>query len=106
MVLKIVFWINIIIVTYVYFGYFFILKFLTLVFKKKNFPKLKKIQNYPLISVIIAAYNEEKTIKKRIENLLQQDYPKNKMEIIVASNGLTDRIVEIAKQFEKYGVRV
>ena len=30
----------------------------------------------------------------------------NKMEIIVASNGLTDRIVEIAKQFEKYGVRV
>ena len=106
MILKIVFWINIIIVIYVYFGYFFILKFLTLVFKKENFSKLKKIQKYPLISVIIAAYNEERVIKKRIGNLLQQDYPEDKLEIILASDGSTDRTVEIAKQFGKYGVKI
>jgi len=105
MLLKLFFWINVIIIVYVYLGYFCILEILTFVFKKEIYSKFKA-QKCPFISVIIAAYNEEKVIKKRIENLLQQDYPKDKLEIIVASDGSTDRTVEIAKQFEKYGVKV
>lgn len=60
----------------------------------------------PSVSVIVAAYNEEKVIARRIQNLLEQDYPKDKMEIIIASDGSTDRTVEIAKQYESRGVKV
>ncbi len=107
MILKLFFWINIIVIVYVYVGFFCILKILSLIFKKKFFFNNKfKTQKYPFVSIIIAAFNEEKNIQKRIENLLQQDYPKDKLEIIVASDGSTDRTVEIAKQFEKYGVKI
>lgn len=53
----------------------------------------------PAVSVIIAARNEEKTIGRRIENLLEQDYPKDKMEIIIVSDGSTDATNEIVGRY-------
>lgn len=58
----------------------------------------------PSISVVVAAYNEEKAIAARIENLLAQDYPKDKLEIIVASDGSRDRTVEIANRYPEVKV--
>lgn len=58
----------------------------------------------PSISVVIAAFNEQDKIGQRIENLLGQDYPLEKLEIIVASDGSTDRTVEIASRYR--GVQV
>ena len=60
----------------------------------------------PRISVIIAAYNEEKNIENRIQNILKQDYILDNIEIIVASDGSTDKTVEIAKKYEKHNVKV
>lgn len=70
--------------------------------------KLENVENnyIPTVSIIIAAYNEEKNIEKRIRNILEQDYPTDKIEIIVASDGSTDRTVENAKQYGKYGVKI
>jgi len=102
---KLIFWISIFIIFYVYFGYFLILKYLSFLYKKREILISEK-QKFPFVSIIIAAYNEEKVINKRIENLLQQDYPKDKLEIIVASDGSMDKTVEIAKQFEKHGIKV
>ena len=51
----------------------------------------------PRVSLIVAAYNEEDHIAARIENALAQDYPPDRIEIIIASDGSTDstnRIVE------------
>ena len=42
------------------------------------------------ISVLIPAYNEEKSIKETIEHVIQSDYPKNKLEVIVINDGSTD----------------
>lgn len=50
----------------------------------------KKYDIYPSISVVIAAKNEEKFIVRRIMNLLQLDYPKDMIEIIVISDGSDD----------------
>jgi len=55
----------------------------------------------PFISVIVPSYNEEPVIKRRIENLLCQDYPKDKFEVVVVDSGSTDDTLEIAKNFEK-----
>jgi len=50
------------------------------------------------VTVIIAAYNEEKVIAQRIENCLNLSYPADQLEIIIASDGSDDGTVEIAKE--------
>ena len=51
----------------------------------------------PMVSVIIAARDEEKRIKQRIENLFLQDYPANRIEIIVISDGSKDKTALIVR---------
>jgi cellulose synthase/poly-beta-1,6-N-acetylglucosamine synthase-like glycosyltransferase len=51
------------------------------------------------VSVIIAAHNEEERVAARLRNCLAQGYPSH-LEIIVASDGSTDRTVEIAREYE------
>lgn len=60
----------------------------------------------PSVTVIVAAYNEEDDIRERIENVLASDYPPDALEVIVASDGSTDRTNEIAAEYEDRGVRL
>ena len=52
-----------------------------------------------MISVVIPAYNSEKTIDSTIKALLKQNYPKNKYEIIVVDDGSTDKTVDVVSKF-------
>jgi len=52
----------------------------------------------PKVSLIIAAYNEETVIEAKVGNALELEYPRELLEIIVASDGSSDRTVEIAKE--------
>jgi cellulose synthase/poly-beta-1,6-N-acetylglucosamine synthase-like glycosyltransferase len=70
--------------------------FLLLLLPKRRRYKFKKIGNK--ISLIIAAYNEEEFIEKKIRNSLELDY--DNLEIIVVSDGSTDRTNEICKKYE------
>lgn len=58
----------------------------------------------PSVSLIIAAYNEEKDIAAKIENSLALDYPKDKLEIIVASDCSTDGTDRIVRHYARKGV--
>ena len=49
----------------------------------------------PTVSVIVAAYNEEPVIERRLENLLALDYPADRVEIVVASDASSDRTNEL-----------
>jgi cellulose synthase/poly-beta-1,6-N-acetylglucosamine synthase-like glycosyltransferase len=51
----------------------------------------------PSVSVIVAAWNEEDVIERRLENLLALDYPADKVEIVVASDASTDRTHELVE---------
>ena len=64
--------------------------------KKFNTPKYKL---FPFVSVIVPAYNEEKTIAKTIKSLKGLNYPKKKLQIIVIDDGSTDSTYNIAKSF-------
>jgi cellulose synthase/poly-beta-1,6-N-acetylglucosamine synthase-like glycosyltransferase len=57
----------------------------------------------PPISVIIAVHNGESTLQKKLEATLALEYP-NSVEIIVASDGSTDRTNQIADEFRERGV--
>lgn len=58
----------------------------------------------PQISVIITAHNEERRIREKIENTLKLDYPIEKREIVVASDGSTDKTNEIVCEYKDRGV--
>ena len=60
----------------------------------------------PSVSFIITAYNEEARIKQKIENSLEQDYPKDKLEIIIASDCSSDKTDEIVKSFKDKGIKL
>ena len=49
----------------------------------------------PIVAVVVAAYNEEAVIERRLENLLALDYPAERLEIVVASDASTDRTNEL-----------
>lgn len=60
----------------------------------------------PSVTVIITAYNEERDLAAKLENTLVLDYPKDKIEILVASDCSTDRTDAIVRQFASRGVRL
>jgi glycosyltransferase involved in cell wall biosynthesis len=53
----------------------------------------------PALSVVIPTYNSERTLRECLESIKNQDYPKNKIEIIIADGGSTDRTMEIARKY-------
>lgn len=59
----------------------------------------------PRVTILISAYNEAEHIRDTIENKLQLDYPANKLEIIVVSDGSTDGTDEIVRSFADRCVR-
>ncbi len=61
---------------------------------------------YPKVSVLIPAYNEEKVIARTLRAMLSFDYPRDKLEILVINDGSTDRTAEILSEFERRDPRV
>lgn len=60
----------------------------------------------PSVSVIVAAYNEEAWISQKIESTLAQDYPADRLEVVVVSDGSTDRTAAIVSQFRDPRVKL
>jgi cellulose synthase/poly-beta-1,6-N-acetylglucosamine synthase-like glycosyltransferase len=58
----------------------------------------------PSVTLIVVAHNEEDVIAERLRNCLELDYPRERLELIVAADGSDDRTAEIARGFD--GVRV
>jgi len=87
-----------------YFGLFTSLFFLLTYFenrKKLSNPRLKR---FPTITIAVPAYNEEKTISKTLNSLLNLNYPKDKIKLVVIDDGSTDNTYKISKEFAKQGV--
>lgn len=60
----------------------------------------------PTVSMVIAAYNEEKSIDAKLKNVLSLDYPKQQLEILIASDGSSDRTEEIVRAYEDQGIKL
>ena len=89
---KVVFWVSLFFVVYTYIGYPMVLYIINF-FKQKTITK--DINLTPPVSILIAAYNEEEHIKETIINKLEQNYPQEKLEIIVISDESTDKTDDI-----------
>lgn len=106
--MELLFWISIIGIVYTFMGYPFSLYLLKKILKEKKIEKWKSKSEFPKITYIIAAYNEEKNIRKKLENTILLDYPKEKLEIIIASDGSNDKTNNIVEEFikEKNGLDI
>lgn len=100
--IKLIFWLCFILLSYVYFLYPVMITSLAKIFNKKFI----KADIEPHVSIIITAYNEEQNIAAKIENTLSLDYPKDKVDIIIGSDGSTDRTNAIISLFESMGIRL
>ena len=58
-----------------------------------------ELKSFSSVSVIVPCYNEEKSIEKTVNSLLELDYPKDKFKIIVVDDGSKDKTWEIAQKF-------
>src|SRR5688572_31069275 len=90
-----VFWISIGLLGYVYAGYPLIAALRAYLFPKV--PRLGSIE--PTVSIVVVGFNEADRICERIENLLALDYPADRLEIVVASDGSTDETAERAAAY-------
>ncbi|KAA9410376.1 glycosyltransferase family 2 protein [Haloarcula hispanica] len=63
-------------------------------------------QSIPSVTLVIAAYNEEEVIGEKIENSLRLDYPDSKLDIVVFSDGSTDRTDEIVRSYATDGIEL
>ena len=97
---EIGFWICLGLVIYIYAGYpmavFLLARFIN--------RDVRKADIEPKVTVLIAAFNEEREIERMVLNKLSQDYPSGCLEVIVISDGSTDRtdaiVEDLARRYE------
>jgi cellulose synthase/poly-beta-1,6-N-acetylglucosamine synthase-like glycosyltransferase len=97
---QVVFIAAIALMAFIYAGYPAMMLALSFVFRRP----VRSADITPRVSIIIAAYNEERDIEAKLKNTLALDYPRDRMEIIVASDCSTDRTDEIVSRFKEQGV--
>ncbi len=96
------FWISIGFICYAYIGYPLLLMLIGVV---RNRP-VEKGPCRPTVSFIVTAYNEEKRIREKLLNTLQQDYPRESFDVVVASDCSTDGTDDLVRSFSSSGVRL
>ncbi|NWG29099.1 MAG: glycosyltransferase [Ignavibacteriaceae bacterium] len=89
-----IFWFAVLLLSHAYFIYPFSLRIFNLF---KSSPSVNYQDELPSISILIAAYNEEKVIAERIDNIRNLDYDFNKLELIIGSDCSDDKTNEILK---------
>ena len=93
---------SVFLIFYAYVGYPVSLYIMGLFYKRE----VKKSIYYPAVTIIITAYNEEKRIERKIKNTLELRYPRENLQIMIVSDGSTDKTVELAEYYRKDGIEI
>ncbi|TYK65757.1 glycosyltransferase family 2 protein [Colwellia echini] len=96
--------ISLLLIVHVYIGYPVVLKILTLITPKRKV--LIDEDFIPEVSLLISCYNEVDVLEEKIQNSLAIDYPKEKLTIIIISDGSDDGTDDIAKNHESDGIKL
>ena len=94
--MAILFWLSAGLLAFHYFGYPLLLGLLA---KLKRTEPLPAGEESPPVTLIISVYNEEDVIRERLENCRTLDYPRDKLRILVVSDGSTDKTHDIVAEY-------
>jgi len=92
--MKLLFWFSLALVAYAYFGYAIWLWLQARLWRR---PVCKR-PIFPDVTIIIAAHNEETNLPAKLENLRRLEYPRDRLQIVVVSDGSTDRTATILRE--------
>ena len=101
--LQIAYWVLLFLLVHCYVLFPVTLPFVSEIFKRKG-SKAEGGEELPKVSILISAYNEEAVIERKIQNLLELDYPKEKLEILIGDDGSADRTAEIVERYKDQGI--
>jgi cellulose synthase/poly-beta-1,6-N-acetylglucosamine synthase-like glycosyltransferase len=104
MMLAAAFWVSLLAIAYAYVGYPAVLWLLSRFRPPAVWDGTGPDTSLPSVTLIVSAFNEEQVIGQKIENALSLDYPKGLLEIVVVSDGSSDRTCEIVLGFVNRGV--
>ncbi|MDQ3935366.1 MAG: glycosyltransferase family 2 protein [Actinomycetota bacterium] len=90
--IEVLFWASAALIVYTHAGYPLVLRLLA---RDEAEPPPGDL---PSVSLIVPAYDEEAVIAAKVRNALELDYPRDRLEVIVASDGSSDRTVELAQE--------
>lgn len=93
-------------ILYPYAFYPSLLWFISLFKKQPRKRQFLTISEWPSVTMLISAYNEEAVIEEKILNSLSLDYPKDLLEVIVISDGSTDRTDALVKKYEDKQIKL
>jgi cellulose synthase/poly-beta-1,6-N-acetylglucosamine synthase-like glycosyltransferase len=103
---AILFWVSVLLGLHVYVGYPVYIYVRSKLHRAGAVPKESASGELPRVTVLIPAHNEERWIARKIENTLALEYPSDRLQVLVASDGCTDNTVDIARQYAERGVEV
>ena len=95
-VLEIVFWLCVGLLVHTHVTYPLSLALLARLRRPRPAP-VPSAAEIPAVSMIVAAHDEEAVIERRVRNALESDYPRERLEVIVTSDGSDDRTVDLAR---------
>lgn len=102
MFLDIIFWVSVILLGYTHVGYPLVLW----VWAARHAREPRRARFEPAVSVLVVAHNEAERVEERLENLLTLDYPRDRIEIILATDGCDDKTSLLALKYRQAGVFV
>jgi cellulose synthase/poly-beta-1,6-N-acetylglucosamine synthase-like glycosyltransferase len=102
--LLVIFWLGMLTVGYTYVGYGMIIYILSKLKRRRSPITIQNDSELPVVTLLVAAYNEEAYILDKIHNTLALDYPKNKLKLFFVTDGSNDRTPEIIRNFPEIEV--
>ncbi|MBN2806836.1 MAG: glycosyltransferase [Prolixibacteraceae bacterium] len=96
---EVIFWISLWAMFHSYLGYPLVLYLIVLIRGRKKYRSYSKTDELPAISILMAAYNEELIIGKKIESIFNTTYPLHKIELLVGSDNSSDGTNHILEQY-------
>ena len=94
---KVLFYISGFIIVWAMIGYPLSLKLIGRLYKDRQLKK--DYSHQPTVNVMVVVHNEEKVILEKMKNILELDYPLDKIEFLVSSDNSTDKTNELIRQF-------
>ncbi|NOZ78906.1 MAG: glycosyltransferase [Acidobacteria bacterium] len=98
-----IFWLCLAVIVFTYAGYPLLLAALVAIRRPRPLPEMT---DWPRLSALIVAHNEQENIRNKIRNILENGYPPDKLEVIVCSDGSTDDTNKLVEQFGDQRVKL
>ena len=102
------FWFFVSTIFYTYLGYPILVALFSRVrpYRGRGSSIQRKLDSPPSVTLLIAAYNEEEVISRKLRNSLLIDYPSDKLQILVAADGSDDRTAHIVETYYDHGIEL